>query len=136
MNYERSVCVTLMNQVSFAVGKLRSILRELPPTYQSWGSPMQASVSAALRDLRNELQSALQEAHLVTTTEPPTSTPTKSPNTLNDTLAATEASVHQTAANTLTIASVLENILTVLRTGGVGCSGCEKCKDRGEVGSP
>ena len=76
-----------------------------------------------LKDLVNELQCALHEAHRATMTEQPTSMQTKSNSTLNDILAAIEANANLIAANMKMIALRVEELGKDLTTGTGGNGG-------------
>ena len=132
MNSTKSALDMLMKKVTSMVATLFSIQMDvaehsLPATC---GGPTMATVYKKIRDLRNELQSALREAHLALTTEPPTSGKTKSKPISNGTLEVIVALVTQIAANTSTIVSLMQELAKELKTGDDGWDGCEKSDEK------
>lgn len=92
MSSKQCALDTLMTKVSYAVERLISIQEEVARHSLDCLGPFEGHAWAMLKDLQNELSSALREAHPATMTEQPTSGQTKSSSISNGILETIEVS--------------------------------------------
>lgn len=130
MNSTNSALDTLTQRVTYAAEQVYLIQKELTWFGPSFPIPSRGPAIQHLKDLRQELLSALSEARHATTTEQPTSGETKSSSILNAILEATEENARQTVRNTQMIASIQVELGVVSTTGNSGKCGCGRWTER------